>query len=154
MKKLLIFIELLLVTVLSFGQLKVTTTNINFRSTPEISHNTICVIPKGTTISILKNIIQNGNWIQVEFNGKIGYIHHSLLKRNHHTSNNLNSNGNSAHGRIKYYLNSSHETVQSPTFSSSAPSGACAQCNDGSYSFSRSRRGTCSHHGGVKKWLN
>lgn len=34
-----------------------------------------------------------------------------------------------------------------------APAGASAQCRDGTYSFSRSRRGTCSHHGGVARWL-
>jgi hypothetical protein len=33
------------------------------------------------------------------------------------------------------------------------PAGATAQCSDGSYSFSQSRRGTCSHHGGVGTWL-
>jgi hypothetical protein len=33
------------------------------------------------------------------------------------------------------------------------PAGATAECNDGTYSFSSSRRGTCSHHGGVKRWL-
>lgn len=27
-----------------------------------------------------------------------------------------------------------------------------AICNDGSYSFSQTRRGTCSHHGGVRVW--
>ncbi|NUQ98990.1 MAG: DUF3761 domain-containing protein [Streptomyces sp.] len=27
-----------------------------------------------------------------------------------------------------------------------------AQCQDGSYSFSASFRGTCSHHGGVRYW--
>ncbi len=27
------------------------------------------------------------------------------------------------------------------------PAGATAQCRDGSYSYSASRRGTCSHHG-------
>jgi hypothetical protein len=34
-----------------------------------------------------------------------------------------------------------------------APSGATAQCNDGTYSYSAHRRGTCSHHGGVAVWL-
>jgi hypothetical protein len=33
------------------------------------------------------------------------------------------------------------------------PSGASAVCRDGSVSFSASRRGTCSHHGGVAEWL-
>ena len=37
---------------------------------------------------------------------------------------------------------------------SSAPPGATARCNDGTYSYSQHRQGTCSHHGGVAKWLN
>ncbi|WP_394261780.1 DUF3761 domain-containing protein [Moraxella boevrei] len=31
---------------------------------------------------------------------------------------------------------------------------ATALCRDGTYSYSANRRGTCSHHGGVKYWLN
>lgn len=34
-----------------------------------------------------------------------------------------------------------------------APSGATAQCWDSTYSYSAHRRGTCSHHGGVRVWL-
>jgi uncharacterized protein DUF3761 len=33
------------------------------------------------------------------------------------------------------------------------PSGASALCRDGTYSYSANRRGTCSHHGGVARWL-
>jgi uncharacterized protein DUF3761 len=51
------------------------------------------------------------------------------------------------------YTNSKGETVKRPENCSAAPQGATAQCRDGSYSFSQSRRGTCSHHGGVAKWL-
>jgi hypothetical protein len=51
------------------------------------------------------------------------------------------------------YVNSKGETVKRPENCSAAPQGATAQCRDGSYSFSRSRSGTCSHHGGVAKWL-
>src|SRR5690348_3223019 len=36
---------------------------------------------------------------------------------------------------------------------SSPPPGATARCRDGTYSFSRHRSGTCSHHGGVATWL-
>jgi hypothetical protein len=35
----------------------------------------------------------------------------------------------------------------------SAPAGATARCRDGSYSYSATRSGTCSHHGGVAQWL-
>lgn len=51
------------------------------------------------------------------------------------------------------YVNSAGNTVCSPYSSSSAPAGATAECVDGTYSFSQSRRGTCSHHGGVATWL-
>ena len=52
-----------------------------------------------------------------------------------------------------YYVNTSGNTVHSPAYSNSIPVGASAQCRDGTYSFSQSRRGTCSHHGGVGRWL-
>jgi len=45
------------------------------------------------------------------------------------------------------------ELALAPQLTAQAPAGATAQCRDGSYSFSASRRGTCSHHGGVSQWL-
>jgi len=53
------------------------------------------------------------------------------------------------------YVNRDGYDVHKPahTVSGDAPPGASAQCRDGSYSFSTSRRGTCSHHGGVSRWL-
>src|SRR2546427_11616197 len=45
-------------------------------------------------------------------------------------------------------------TAQQPEPASSAPPGATARCRDGTYSFSRHRSGTCSHHGGVAVWLS
>ena len=52
-----------------------------------------------------------------------------------------------------YYVNSRGNCVHRPVAAPSAPSGATARCYDGTYSFSQSRRGTCSHHGGVASWL-
>lgn len=53
-----------------------------------------------------------------------------------------------------HYKNSDDKTVHSPAYSrNGAPAGATAQCSDGTYSFSQHRQGTCSHHGGVAKWL-
>lgn len=51
------------------------------------------------------------------------------------------------------YVNSQGNTVHSPAYSDTIPAGATAQCRDGTYSFSQSRRGTCSSHGGVGRWL-
>ena len=45
-------------------------------------------------------------------------------------------------------------TTRAPsTTQPGAPSGATAICNDGTYSFSKHRSGTCSRHGGVAVWL-
>ena len=54
-----------------------------------------------------------------------------------------------------HYENSRGQCVRRPTRPSNnrPPAGATARCRDGTYSFSRSRRGTCSHHGGVAAWL-
>lgn len=54
-----------------------------------------------------------------------------------------------------YYTNSVGNQVHSPSYTedNSIPVGASARCRDGTYSFSQSRRGTCSYHGGVAQWL-
>ncbi|KWF20315.1 DUF3761 domain-containing protein [Burkholderia pseudomultivorans] len=53
------------------------------------------------------------------------------------------------------YRNRDGDTVHAPARSRSGrvPEGASAHCRDGTYSFSRHRRGTCSGHGGVAAWL-
>lgn len=60
---------------------------------------------------------------------------------------------NSGLSNNNYYQNSSGNTVHSPAYSNTVPSGATAQCGDGTYSFSQHRQGTCSHHGGVSQWF-
>jgi hypothetical protein len=52
------------------------------------------------------------------------------------------------------YENSAGNIVCKPYESPTQPAGATARCEDGTYSFSESRSGTCSHHGGVAVWLN
>jgi hypothetical protein len=54
-----------------------------------------------------------------------------------------------------HYVNKAGQEVHSPAKSidGKVPAGASAKCGDGSYSFSKSRRGTCSQHGGVAAWL-
>jgi hypothetical protein len=50
-----------------------------------------------------------------------------------------------------YYKNVDGKCVHRP---SSDPSGATARCRDGSYSYSQHASGTCSHHGGVARWMH
>lgn len=55
----------------------------------------------------------------------------------------------------RHYKTKDGHEVHSPALSSNdkVPVGASAKCLDGTYSFSQHRRGTCSRHGGVGKWL-
>ena len=66
----------------------------------------------------------------------------------------INTN-NTGLSNSNYYTNTYGNEVHSPAYSNSGsvPTGASAKCRDGTYSFSQSRRGTCSHHGGVSQWL-
>ena len=50
-----------------------------------------------------------------------------------------------------YYMNVSSHCVHSP---SNNPVGATAKCYDGTYSYSEHASGTCSHHGGVARWIH
>ena len=51
------------------------------------------------------------------------------------------------------YINSRGHCVHRPMRADTAPPRATAKCRDGTHSFSQSRRGTCSWHGGVASWL-
>lgn len=57
--------------------------------------------------------------------------------------------------RHGHYVNQDGQTVHAPAKSvtGAVPAGASATCRDGTYSFSKNHRGTCSHHGGVATWL-
>jgi len=50
-----------------------------------------------------------------------------------------------------YYKNVYGHCIHGP---SSSPAGATARCVDGTYSYSQSASGTCSHHGGVGQWIH
>jgi hypothetical protein len=52
------------------------------------------------------------------------------------------------------YVNSDGNCEPGPTSAPSAPSGATAQCRDGTWSSSQHRTGTCSGHGGVDHFLS
>jgi hypothetical protein len=66
--------------------------------------------------------------------------------------------GNPVEGQLQQhgsYTDAKGEVVHAPSSSVSGgvPDGATAKCGDGTYSFSHSRSGTCSRHGGAVQWL-
>jgi uncharacterized protein YraI len=153
-RHLLILIQLFIAIVLNAQSYKYTVANLNLRSGPGTSYNVLATIPSGTSIEMAESC--DCTWIKIYYNGNIGYVSSKYLtSQKNTTSATSNALNNSKHtnSTVKYYTNSSGQRVQSPTFYNSTPAGATALCRDGTYSFSRNRRGTCSHHGGVAKWL-
>lgn len=150
MKKAIFFIWLMLFAFGSNSQQVFTNGNVNLRSAPTTNSRVIYQIPKGTTIDL--NGCQD-KWCEITISGHSGFIarQYTVSAENYHSREYKKV----AHpiGPVNYYTNSRGNVVQSPTHYDAPPAGATAQCRDGSYSFSQSRRGTCSHHGGVARWL-
>lgn len=156
MKHIFVRLFLLLATcsIYSQTQVKFTTANLNFRSSPSVENNVICVIPRSTKLSIQYNNREQQQWVRISYSGTSGYVCADYLK-DIELKNVFEDTPNftTASSPVRYYTNSQGYRVQSPTYFNSPPAGATALCRDGTYSFSRTRRGTCSHHGGVARWL-
>lgn len=138
----LVFIQLLIVfSAFTQDIVKYTTANLRLRQDTSTTSNIITVIPKGTAVTMEEC---DCTWILVSYQGNVGYVSAKYLS--------VRQPAVQEHGQIKHYTNSAGQRVQSPTYYNTVPAGATALCRDGTYSFSRSRRGTCSHHGGVVQW--
>jgi uncharacterized protein YgiM (DUF1202 family) len=148
MKRYLLILVQLLIVLSGFSQnvVKYSKGNLNLRENSNTFSQVITVIPKGTSVTMEENC--NCEWIRVSYRGQTGYVYSKYLSAKQPTVST-----HVGHSKVKHYTNSAGERVQSPTYYRSAPAGATAICGDGTYSFSRSRRGTCSHHGGVQVWL-
>ena len=165
MKRFLYSLIISVVALTGYAQgVRYTTANLNLRLMPTTAAQVITVIPKGTPVTLDDDC--DCKWIPVSYNGLIGYVSSKYLsttrpvvetasqvyvEKKVYTSS--KSSANRPIGNVNYYTNSRGERVQSPTYYNQAPAGATALCRDGTYSFSRSRRGTCSGHGGVAQWL-
>lgn len=155
MKKILLLLLQILLTLTVFAQTyKYTFTNLNLRSGPSTSYSVLLTIPSGTSVKMAENC--NCTWVKVNYNGTIGYVSSKYLttwQTINYQNENTNAHPRNTNSTTSNYTNSAGQKVQSPTYYNSAPAGATALCRDGTYSFSRNRSGTCSHHGGVAKWL-
>ena len=149
MKKFVFIIVLVCTAFVSFakGVVRTTTTDLSLRVDASASSRVILTIPQGTQVYLQEDC--DCVWVFVTYNGYCGYVYAQFLTK----SVPATTTTAVAQEPIRHYTNSYGNTVQSPTRYNKAPAGATALCRDGSYSFSQSRRGTCSHHGGVAKWL-
>jgi uncharacterized protein YraI len=104
---------------------------------------TIATLANGETVEASAC---SATWCSAKWHGRNGWI----ARRNLTLVKKAQGQGKSGRG----YRNSDGQWVPSPQQSTTGPpAGASAQCNDGTYSFSRHHSGTCSHHGGVRRWL-
>ena len=119
-----------------------TTTAISLRAAPRPTAPVYARLAAGTQVHVERCA---AGWCNITTQRLAGYLLEEFLT--------LDQPQATAPGRG--YINSDGEWVPSPAWTADGqpPPGASAQCRDGSYSFSRHRQGTCSHHGGVATWL-
>ena len=120
-----------------------TTTSVRLRERPFPTARPLAVLSQGTTVRLYAC---SEGWCSVTVSHVAGYLLQEFLST---------QPTQTATQQGKGYINVDGEFVPSPTRTADgqAPPGASAQCQDGTYSFSKHRRGTCSWHGGVARWL-
>jgi uncharacterized protein YraI len=145
MKKLLVLLLFLAQTALAYSA--TTTTNLNLRLEPSQRSQVLRVLPKSTRVTVAA--CGQSGWCRVRAANRVGYVRGSYLRRIEARATLPKPPTSSGRG----YTNSAGIWTPSPVAADAPPPGASAQCRDGTYSFSASRRGTCSRHGGVSQWL-
>lgn len=145
MKKFIIALVACLIAIApAVAQNRIVRSSVNLRAQSNTKSTVLDVIPQGARVYVVADL--SSGWSQVVYNYQVGYVYSSYLTPGLTYTYTPST-------RVRYYTNSAGQRVQSPTYYHSAPRGATARCVDGTYSFSRNRRGTCSHHGGVAQWL-
>ena len=146
MKKLIFILFQLLIVLSGFAQsgVKYASVKLNLRQDSNSWSQVITVIPRGTAVTMAEDC--DCEWIHVSYQGQTGYVYSKYLQKHKLAHDNSTTS-------VKHSKSSAGRRTQSVTHHNSIPAGASAICWDGTYSFSQSRRGTCSHHGGVKIWL-
>jgi uncharacterized protein YraI len=125
---------------LASGDTRATVSQATLRAAPRADAAAVATIPAGAVVTVSTC---SDTWCAASWSHAKGWIARRYLGAAAKSAH---------HGRG--YINSDGEWVPSPRVSPSGqPAGASAECNDGTYSFSKHRRGTCSHHGGVRRWL-
>ena len=118
-----------------------TTASVRLREKPATTARSLALLRQGSPVRLYACA---EGWCNVTVSRLSGYVVEKFLST---------EPGPIAQGRG--YVNSQGQWVPSPTRTPDGqpPAGASARCRDGTFSFSKSRRGTCSHHGGVAEWL-
>ena len=128
------------VTPLQAQDIRYASSSVRVRAEASAESAVVGTIAAGNRVSVRACAV---DWCWVEHGKKTGYV----------SARYLSATPPFEKGNGKGYKNTKGTWVPSPKFSSTPPAGASARCRDGTYSFSQSRRGTCSNHGGVSLWL-
>jgi len=120
-----------------------TTASVRLREKPFANARPLAALPQGTAVRLYTC---SQGWCSVAVSQLAGYLLEEFLSA---------QATQAATSQGRGYINSKGEWVPSPTRTADGkpPEGATAHCRDGTFSFSRTRQGTCSHHGGVAEWL-
>ena len=117
------------------------TSSVQLRADASSESAVVTTVARGSRVVVRACAVQ---WCWVKYGNKTGYVSERYL-------------GNAPQIAVrggKQYVNARGNRVPMPLMSvSGPPPGATARCDDGFYSFSQSRSGTCSNHGGVARWL-
>jgi hypothetical protein len=115
------------------------------REAPSVESRAFATIPPKTDVNVTSC---TDGWCAVKYQNFAGHVIQVFLRFPPVAVSQATASG-------RGYTNSQGEWVPSPTrtVTGHPPTGASAKCRDETFSFSRSRRGTCSHHGGVAQWL-
>lgn len=132
----------------------------NLRDSPSRAAHIASTVSRGDLLSLL-NPEPTGPWYRVRDSGSRveGWIHGNTIALLRSSEAAASSTETQRPRRTttptsgRSYINVDGVRVPSPVFTDKKPVGATARCRDGSYSFSRHRRGTCSYHGGVAEWF-
>jgi len=106
---------------------------------------------KKTLASVVLAIVLACSYLAVRVDaGHHSHSHsHSHFHSHSHSHSSSHGSEHSAHHWFSFFGHWTHR----PANSNTGLSGATAECNDGTYSFSESKQEACFNQGGVKRWL-
>ncbi len=124
-----------------------TTATIRMRDKPSPTARTVAILAEGTRVRLYHC---SEGWCGVAVQRLAGYALEEFL-----TTRVPQPVATAPTQQGRGYINVDGQWVPSPTRTADGqpPPGASAKCRDGTFSFSKHRQGTCSHHGGVAEWL-
>jgi uncharacterized protein YraI len=115
---------------------------VRMRADAAANSRVVVQVPQGARLEVRACAVE---WCWVQYGKRTGYVAERYL---------IAPRARIAESGRRTYVNAKGARVAAPLFSQQGPPrGATARCRDGTYSFSQSRSGTCSGHGGVSKWL-